>query len=230
MLGEDTLEVPAGGQVDVPVRLDIAPDAWADVPVRVSVRARDEAGGQATAFAEVTPGRDDAARRPCPGLVRARCAAGRPGRGLGIGLGAEVVQAQLTRRWRALLHDGVSPAGGGFATYVELPQDLTVDLAGEEPVLVAGTILDPQAGDGKLDDQLRAFELLLSEDGQDFQVALRGELSPLPIEQAFVLPAPCPPASPSCGWSPPGACPAIASTWVSGRSSRRPASRHCRVP
>ena len=38
----------------------------------------------------------------------------------------------------------------------------------------------------------REFALLLSEDGVDFEVALEGELSPLAIDQAFVLPTPTP--------------------------------------
>ena len=56
-LDQASVSVSPGTSVDVPVSVDVLPDAWADLPVRITVRARDASGAQATAFAEVTPGR-----------------------------------------------------------------------------------------------------------------------------------------------------------------------------
>ena len=71
-----------------------------------------------------------------------------------------------------------------------MPLTLTVDLAGDDPVPVLGTILDPQADDADLTSSVRQFELLTSLDGSTYDVVLSGELSPLDSDQAFVLDAP----------------------------------------
>ena len=52
---------------------------------------------------------------------------------------------------------------------VSPPQTLTVDLAGDEPVPVAGTTFDPTAGLGSVAGTVREFELLLSEDGATYE-------------------------------------------------------------
>ena len=67
-----------------------------------------------------------------------------------------------------------------------------MDLAGDASIPIAGTILDPLSGGATYAGIPRDFELLLSDDGADWQVALTGQLSPLPIEQSFALPAPIP--------------------------------------
>ena len=91
----------------------------------------------------------------------------------------------------AQLYDGVAPSGAGFSgPFTGEPVTLTVDLAGTDPIPVAGIILDPQAGGGDLEQVPRTFDLLLSTDGVDFQQVMSGTLSPLPVDQSFVLPAP----------------------------------------
>ena len=72
------------------------------------------------------------------------------------------------------------------------PLTLTVDLAGDEPVPVAGTILDPSAGPGVVAGTPRDFELVLSQDGVTYETVLTGQLSGALAEQAFVLPEPVP--------------------------------------
>ena len=91
----------------------------------------------------------------------------------------------------AQLYDGVAPAGAGFVgPFTGEPVTFTTDLAGSDPIPVAGIILDPQAGDGLLGQVPRTFDLLLSTDGITFQQVMSGTLSPLPVDQSFVLPAP----------------------------------------
>ncbi len=55
-LGQDQVDVAAGATVTVPLDIIIQPDAWADDPVRVTVRARDAVGAQSTGHVEITPG------------------------------------------------------------------------------------------------------------------------------------------------------------------------------
>ena len=188
-IDQPDVKIGRASSIEVPLTILALPDAWADVPVRITVRATNAAGGIVTGFLEITPDRDVAPVNP-------EQAWSVPDELLGgldvasLGLGATVVPTVDQIREEAL-HDGVTPAGGGFFTSgVTLPIELTVDLAGEESVPVSGIILNPQAADSVLSDTVRGFNLLLSEDGVEYQVALSGEISPLPIDQPFVLPAP----------------------------------------
>ena len=89
------------------------------------------------------------------------------------------------------LHDGLTYGALGFeAPGSSLPLALTVDLAGETPVPVAGIVLNPLAGDALRANTPRDFELLLSADGVTFEPALSGQMTTLPIDQPFVLDVP----------------------------------------
>jgi hypothetical protein len=188
---EGPLEL-AGGETDtVPVTLRVAPDAWADIPVRVTVRAQDEAGSATTAFVEVTPGGADrpvteAAVAPVPEAILG---------GLDVSalaFGGSLVDS-LDPTGEAQLHDRMVSGDSGLVVQAaELPVAFTVDLAGEVPVPVAGTVLNPMSLGNRPSDVPRAFTLLLSEDGVDFEPVLSGELSPHPVDQGFALPAPLP--------------------------------------
>ncbi len=57
-LDQRHVTVPADTAIEVPLMVRILPDAWADVPARVTVRARDASGATATGYAELTPSRD----------------------------------------------------------------------------------------------------------------------------------------------------------------------------
>ncbi|MEZ4597811.1 MAG: hypothetical protein R3C32_13930 [Chloroflexota bacterium] len=60
----------------------------------------------------------------------------------------------------ALLHDGSAIGGGGIEPPVTDPATFTtVDLAGDDPVTVVGTILDPASGLDELSERPRGFEL-----------------------------------------------------------------------
>ena len=72
------------------------------------------------------------------------------------------------------------------------PLTLTVDLAGDAAIPIAGMILDPLGGRQSIDPGPRAVALLLSDDGATWQEVLHGELSPLTTDQYFVLPSPVP--------------------------------------
>ena len=188
-LDQAEVSVPAGASIVVPASIEVAPDAWADIPVRMTVRARDAEGAQVTAAADVTPDRDVppvGAHQGWPlpegllgGLDVASLAAGGSPSG------------SVDQAGEIQLHDGTTRIGLGFVVAAtELPITLTVDLAGDDPVPVVGTILDPLARDASLAGTPRDFELRLSMDGTDYQTVLRGTLQPLMLDQPFVLDEP----------------------------------------
>ncbi len=184
------VSVPAGSTTAVPVTIRVPPDAWADIPVRLTVRARDTIGAQATAFVEVTPRRDTAPVAPYRAWSVPNALLG----GLDVAalaLGGAVVPS-IDPIAEAQLHDGLTTTSSGFATaFSGQPITLTSDLAGDTPVPVAGTIIDPLAAGGRLVlTAPRHFELLLSTDGVTYTSALTGDLSTVPVDQSFVLPAP----------------------------------------
>lgn len=186
-----SVEVPPTGSLDVPLMIHAQPDAWADEPVRLTMRARAADGGQRTVTAAVTPRRDAPPVAPERSWTVPMALLG----GLDVAslaLGASPLPVVDPDR-EAQLHDGLSHVGMGFwADTSLLPLDLTVDLAGDAPVPVAGVILDPQAGDAIPGNAPREVELSLSTDGVEFQPVLQAELSPLMQEQSFVLDAPVP--------------------------------------
>ncbi len=82
-------------------------------------------------------------------------------------------------------------AGAGYRVDAGLlPGEITIDLAGDEPVPVAGVVLFPLGLDATIDTQLKGFELDLSLDGVTWTPVLAGELTTQAVEQAFVLDAP----------------------------------------
>ena len=186
-----TLDVPAGATREVPLRIDVRPDAWAGVPVRVSVAGRDAEGGLVTA-ATTLEARPDAT--PVNATVSWDVPAALVG-GLDVAalsIGGEPLGSVDADR-EPLLYDGVTPAGAGFSSSIDdYPIDFIVDLAGETPVPVRGTIINPLAQNMPLSRIPDQFELLLSSDGVSWQTVLSDELQPLPIDQAFVLEAAVP--------------------------------------
>ena len=73
-VGEPTVSLAPGETRTVPVGIRVAPDAWAEQPMRITVRARtnpdddgDAAGATRTAFLDVTPRQDAPPVNPEPG-------------------------------------------------------------------------------------------------------------------------------------------------------------------
>lgn len=191
-LTSDPVGVPAGGAIGVPLAVTAPPDRPADLPVAVTVRAADAAGAQATAATTIevsrtAPAVDPTRIPPLPealygGLDVASTAAG------GV-----PVPSIASAEQEALLHDGLAMTGSGFsAIFRNAPLELTVDLAGDEPVSVAGLVVNPLGGDGSVGARPRDIELQLSEDGATWSTVLVAELSPSPQDQPFVLDAPIP--------------------------------------
>ena len=167
----------------MPVTLRIDPDAWADIPVRITV-ALESGGLIGTTYAEITPTAEaepvnPVQMWPIPDAMLGGLDLASPA------LGA-IVAGTFNPDQEALLHDAVAPIGTGFyASAPVLPLTLTVDLAGDAPAPVAGIILNPQTNYGLPQMQVRDFELRLSTDGVTYTTALSGTLSAVNREQAL---------------------------------------------
>ncbi|MFP4036275.1 MAG: OmpA family protein [Desulfobacteraceae bacterium] len=188
---EADVEIGAGETRKIPMAVNIAADVRGDDPVVITVRARDQEGAQKTAVHHLVARcgaspQDPSQHRPLPpellgGLNAAWTA-----------LGAQPVGAddKETKKMLPLL-DGYTPLDGGwYHTARELPLELTVRLAGEKPVPVAGVGLHPLAKSVKPSHQLKEFDVLVSRDGEEFQTVFSGELDRRPVEQAFVFDRP----------------------------------------
>ena len=182
----EVVRVAAASQAEVPVEVVVPADVPGDGPVRVSVRARGAAGAQATASADLEPSRE----APPIDQVRAWSIPGTLLGGLDVAslaLGAVPIPSLDLER-ENLLHDGFAASDWGLSWPIGgLPVTLTMELAGDEPVPVAGTILHPLSEDLALGDAVRGFELALSLDGGTWETVLAGDLDPVAAEQAFAL-------------------------------------------
>ncbi len=185
------VEVPAGGTTRVLVDIVVQPDVAADLPVRITVRARDAIGGQWTTFLDLVPRARARVIDPVPAWHVP------PGLLGGLDVAAQALGATTTGASdpisAALLHDGYAVSGSGLVV-ASGGQPIThvVDLAGEGPIEIAGFLLDPVAGEGVLAEVPRDFEVALSLDGDTWTPVVSAELSPLRREQAFVLASPMP--------------------------------------
>ncbi len=167
-LAQDQVDLAAGATVQVPVTVKVLSDAAVDDAVRLTVRARDAAGGETTGAASVASDPDAA---PI-GTYQAWSVPDALLGGLNVASaalgGAPVVSIDPDAE--AQLYDGVTPADSGFQTTMTgTPLALTVDLAGDAPVPVAGMSLDPLGGRLSILPGPKAIALLLSDDGSTWQ-------------------------------------------------------------
>jgi len=175
----DSIVVPAGRRAEVPVTLEVAPDAWDGQPVEVEVALGGDQPVVARAALAVLP--EGPAVAPFRGAALPEPLAG----GLDLAwtaLGGSVDPAN------AGLIDGIVDAAG---VTLSPGSDPVIDLAGDAALPVAGVsfLLPPGAAPG---DRLAEAAVELSADGVTFERALQVRLSPQLREQAFALPAPVP--------------------------------------
>ena len=188
VLEASRVSVPAGGSVEVPLLLSVRPDAWARWPVHLTAVARADDGAAAASTAIV----DGVAGAEPVGLRQAWAVPDELLGGLNVaGAALGGVPAGTVDDEEPLLFDDVTPGNSGFGGSTgALPIELVVDLAGDSPVPVVGTVLNPLARGSRLNESVRDFELLLSTDGSAWEPALSGKLERLPIDQYFTLETP----------------------------------------
>lgn len=186
-LSEQNVTLAPGASRTVNVAVSVDSDAHANVPVRITLGARDSAGRIASgsldlaalcAAEPVNPVIAGALPEPLLGGLNVAWSA----------LGAEILATDGKNKKRyEELNDGLTPINRGwYMSTKALPVTLTADLAGEEPVPLAGVLLHPLTN-RSTDHWVRDFDILVSDDGKTYREVLSGTLQRNPIEQAFVF-------------------------------------------
>ncbi len=187
--------VPAGGDVAVPLTVHVPTDAWADWPVRISARVVTAAGAQAESFTEVNGGRD----APPVNAVQAWSLPEALRGGFNVAwqaLGGRWAGEEDTSVGRGFPHlfDGMAVQDMALQLRGSTDPktvDVIVELAGDEPVEVAGLVLN-ELGTPFAPYFLSNLDFALSLDGNEFTPLASGKLLPVEAEQAFVLDEPVP--------------------------------------
>jgi hypothetical protein len=185
----DRVSLAAGASATIPGSVEVRPDIWADSPVRLDIAAIGADGAIASTTTTLDGDRDAEAvgshiAWPVPEALLGGLNAARTSLG-------SVPSGSVEPVREALLFDAVTPAGAGFGfSFGPEPLELIVDLAGDAPIPVAGTILNPLARGSRYTEMVHDFELALSSDGENWQTVLVDALSPLPMDQSFVLDEP----------------------------------------
>lgn len=182
-----TLTLAAGESRTLPLALKLLPDLGLTLPPRFSVRAAAANGAYVTAALDLPAVCGVPPVNPTGGWTTAGLLRG----GLNVawlGLGSQPLNEQGNDRIFDLFDEIVSPVFG----WTGQPEDrLTVDLAGDEAVPVAGVILNG-FGRSAPAEGLRHFEILLSTDGQTFTPAYQGALAQVAVDQPFAFDQPLP--------------------------------------
>ncbi|GMQ88024.1 MAG: hypothetical protein BMS9Abin08_1242 [Gammaproteobacteria bacterium] len=194
-LEQSTVTIPPGRQLTVPLTLRVPTDAWADWPVRISVRATSTEGAQAEGFAEVSAGRETPPVNAIYGWTLPEQLRG------GFNVAWKAVGGRWTGKKNGAIGSGFAELFDGMAVENKGLQlrggtkpeniNVTVELAGDLPVEVAGFTLNPLAGTFA-DRFLRNVDISLSLDGSKFTPVAEDVLLPIKAEQAFVLDQPVP--------------------------------------
>jgi hypothetical protein len=182
---------------EIPFAVTIPPDVPAGAPVILTARVQMANGQSATTNVSITPGRTAEPVNATHAFELDESLLGMVN-AASLGLGAAIVTederlatAQMAVNDRLgndsdhlILDFGVAPD--------LLPVEIGVDLAGTGPLPLRALLLHPQgaAGTRAVSAQLREFELQLSLDGQNYETALAGVLSPQRREQLFLLDPP----------------------------------------
>ena len=189
--------VPPGGQLNVPVEVRAPADAWADVPVRISMRIHDAAGRQVETWQEIAVEREIPPVSPY--LYFAIPEALRGGfNAVWIPFGGEWtddtpkdIRTETMRDNIVFPRQRVACCSDGDGWSDEEKPLLTIDLPGDDPLPVRGVAINHFGTPGPFAD-IRDATLLLSIDGETFEEVLDFETVQINNEQYFALDAPVP--------------------------------------
>lgn len=181
-LDQMRLVLDAGTPVTVSLTIRVAPDAWADRPVHLTVRAVGDQNGQQTTQTTVVAVCGASPVAPVQIWPLPETLLG------GLNVAATAMgSTHREDRDEGRLFDGFTPNDGGWNTI--LPAMSTVELPGSDPIRVAGVLLHPQ-NNRPVSQRAKDFEVLVSTDGQAFTSVYTGTLNRYPVEQAFVFETP----------------------------------------
>ena len=175
----------AGAEVEVPVTVRLPADMSDQSPIVLQVSAAAEAAGS-VASVDVALRCEAPPVAPFPFWSVPESLLGRPNV-MAAGLGASVPDGFEPHSRDRYVNDGrTTVASGGWVGPDHAP---TFRLAGDEPVSVIGTVLNPSS-DVAAGWQLRRFRVETSLDGVGFETILEGELSASRVDQSFVFERP----------------------------------------
>lgn len=188
-LARRTVTVEPGKQVQVPLQLDLPPDAPAGEAIQVAVRAS-SAAGTASAITKVYPlcgatAANAHVHDPLPATMLG---------GLNLAaasLGARPVTDAGKLSREQMLYDGMTPSDrswSGDRTAADPELLLTIALAGDRPAMISGVTLYP--GNSGPDEQVDQFDVLVSEDGQTYRQVMAGRFRATLVEQGFAFAEP----------------------------------------
>lgn len=188
--GEGEIRLEAGETRSIPLPLKILPNVSDALAARVAVRVTDGTGAFATTTLDLPAACAVLPVNPDSGWTTAGALRG----GLNVawsGFGSAPVSSDSSNNSDAAktLFDEISTPAYGWRG--QQGERVTVDLAGEEPAPVAGVILN-SFGRSAPEEQLRHFEVLLSQDGVTFELAYAGELTENTVDQSFAFSQPIP--------------------------------------
>lgn len=190
-LAESSINLQPGAEQAVPVIINVPEDAWADRAVRTSVRAKDEKHRQVETWQEVTAGRETPLINPQWGWSLPEKLRG----GFNVALtslGSHLIgdYGQALGSGFEYIFNGVDVRGRGLSTrHNKNVVDIVIELAGDQPVEVAGTAIRSFHSESVLRD-LSVLDFALSMDGKTFTTVLKKKLQPIKTEQYFVLDEP----------------------------------------
>ena len=174
--------VEAGGSATVPFEIVLPDDLRDDQPLRVTLGARSD-DGVATTTVELAPICEAAPVAPV-GRPRVPAALAGHHNVAWAPFGATVLDSDSGND--AYLNDGWTSPGRGAAR--DAGDAFVLDLPGDEPITLSGTLLHPQSR--AVPSQLRRFLIETSLDGESWEAVLEARLDAARVEQAFVFGAP----------------------------------------
>lgn len=175
----ERVRVEAGGSTTVPFEIRLPDDVRDDQPLRVTLGARSDDGVATTTVAlaavcEAAPVAPVGRPRVPAALAGHHNVAWAP-------FGATVIDSDAGND--VYLNDGWTSPGRGAAR--DAGDAFVLDLPGDEPIELGGTLLHPQSR--AVHSQLRRFRIETSLDGESWETVLEDSLDAARVEQAFVF-------------------------------------------
>ena len=194
---QSAISLPAGGNITVPIEIRAPADAWADIPVRISARLRDNAGKQVETWQEIEVVREIPPVSPylhwsIPDELRGGFnAAWMPFEGEWTADTPDGFRTELLRDDLVFPGSSAECCSDGDGWSDEERPLLTIDLPGDEPLPVRGVGINHFGGAWTFFD-MREVTLLLSVDGVTFDEVMTFETDQIKNEQHFALGEPVP--------------------------------------
>ena len=182
---DEAITLEANQSLEIPIDLEVMPDIRDDQPILVNMAA-----SEGLNQFSITESLQPLCEAP---PVNAFQAWSLPEALLGgynmasANFGAKLVEGKGYAKRDEQLFDGrVSPATG---SYKNANESVFIELTGEEPVTLTGTLLHPRSRSTAW-QQLKDFEILTSLDGESYELIYKGQLQAVRLEQAFVFSEP----------------------------------------